>query len=201
MWKHMISSSQPCFVCRLGKFKHKLICMSMYLLWFSAVSKLFLSHQFQIIETQILRLYLMYFKLLTVQCSGVVYCITGYSFSLTLANKEASEKLELMYRVQSLGTYERVAPEWMREVVNSVQACAWYFLTEYLTENQIRKHPASPSVVSCHETSVLLTTGTQIQCYCELKNAVLESSPSVGSVASMLLRQVGVRMDWSKITP
>lgn len=43
--------------------------------------------------------------------------IAGYSFSLTWVNQAAGEEVELLYQVQSLGTFERVAPGWMREVL------------------------------------------------------------------------------------
>lgn len=42
--------------------------------------------------------------------------ISGYSFSLTWINKLAGEA-EILYRVLSLGTFERVAPEWMKEAI------------------------------------------------------------------------------------
>lgn len=41
---------------------------------------------------------------------------SGYSFSLTWINNSKAEP-ELLYRLLSLGTFERVAPEWMRDVM------------------------------------------------------------------------------------
>ncbi|XP_010246252.1 PREDICTED: uncharacterized protein LOC104589587 isoform X2 [Nelumbo nucifera] len=53
---------------------------------------------------------------------------SGYSFSLTWVNKPAGEDAELLYRVASLGTFERVAPEWMREVMMfSTSMCPIFF--------------------------------------------------------------------------
>lgn len=43
--------------------------------------------------------------------------LTGYAFTLTWVKKEAEEEPELLYRVLTLGTFERVAPEWMRSVL------------------------------------------------------------------------------------
>lgn len=54
--------------------------------------------------------------------------ITGYSFSLTWEENAAGKESELLYRVVSLGTFERVAPEWMREVlVFSTSMCPIFF--------------------------------------------------------------------------
>uniref|UniRef100_A0A2N9J8V6 DUF7806 domain-containing protein n=1 Tax=Fagus sylvatica TaxID=28930 RepID=A0A2N9J8V6_FAGSY len=53
---------------------------------------------------------------------------SGYSFSLTWVDKAAGEEAELLYRVLSLGTFERVAPEWMREVILfSTSMCPTFF--------------------------------------------------------------------------
>ncbi|KAK4607347.1 hypothetical protein RGQ29_001255 [Quercus rubra] len=53
---------------------------------------------------------------------------SGYSFSLTWVDKAAGEEAELLYRVSSLGTFERVAPEWMREVILfSTSMCPIFF--------------------------------------------------------------------------
>ncbi|KAL5766405.1 hypothetical protein ACOSP7_017022 [Xanthoceras sorbifolium] len=53
---------------------------------------------------------------------------SGYSFNLTWVKSEAGEELELLYRVSSLGTFERVAPDWMRDViVFSVSMCPMFF--------------------------------------------------------------------------
>ena len=54
--------------------------------------------------------------------------VTGYSFSLKWVNKAGRDEAELLYRVSSLGTFERVAPEWMREVVMfSMRMCPIFF--------------------------------------------------------------------------
>lgn len=54
--------------------------------------------------------------------------VAGYSFSLTFVNSKAGE-VELLYRVLSLGTFERVAPEWMKEEVLrfSTRMCPVFF--------------------------------------------------------------------------
>ena len=58
----------------------------------------------------------------------IIVTIAGYSFSLTWVNKAAREEMELLYQVQSLGTFERVAPEWMREVLMfSTSMCPVFF--------------------------------------------------------------------------
>ncbi|XP_009626015.1 uncharacterized protein [Nicotiana tomentosiformis] len=49
-------------------------------------------------------------------CISALHESSGLSFSLTLI-KNASEELELVYRMLSLGTCERVAPEWMRDTI------------------------------------------------------------------------------------
>nr|XP_043612931.1 uncharacterized protein LOC122584917 isoform X2 [Erigeron canadensis] len=41
---------------------------------------------------------------------------SGYSFNLGWVKNELGDE-ELMYRASSLGTFERVAPEWMRDVI------------------------------------------------------------------------------------
>ncbi|KAK9029408.1 hypothetical protein V6N11_026526 [Hibiscus sabdariffa] len=50
-------------------------------------------------------------------CISALHQSSGYSFSLTWINKTGREEAELVYRVLSLGTFERVAPEWMRDVI------------------------------------------------------------------------------------
>ncbi|XP_039054263.1 uncharacterized protein LOC120196515 [Hibiscus syriacus] len=53
---------------------------------------------------------------------------SGYSFSLTWINRTGIEEAELVYRVSSLGTFERVAPEWMRDVIMfSTNMCPVFF--------------------------------------------------------------------------
>ncbi|KVH87653.1 hypothetical protein Ccrd_025062 [Cynara cardunculus var. scolymus] len=52
---------------------------------------------------------------------------SGYTFSLGWVKNTAGEE-ELMYRVSSLGTFERVAPEWMRDVMLfSKSMCRMFF--------------------------------------------------------------------------
>ncbi|KAF8054035.1 hypothetical protein N665_1355s0017 [Sinapis alba] len=42
---------------------------------------------------------------------------SGLSFTLTFVNNSTGEEDELLYKVESLGTFERVAPKWMRDVI------------------------------------------------------------------------------------
>ncbi|CAN7106344.1 unnamed protein product [Brassica rapa subsp. narinosa] len=42
---------------------------------------------------------------------------SGLSFSLTLVGNSTGEEAELLYNVVSLGTFERVVPNWMRDVI------------------------------------------------------------------------------------
>ncbi|KAK4428184.1 hypothetical protein Salat_1587400 [Sesamum alatum] len=52
---------------------------------------------------------------------------SGYSFSLTWITNPSGE-VELLYRVLSLGTFERVAPEWMKEtLIFSTNMCKVFF--------------------------------------------------------------------------
>ena len=52
----------------------------------------------------------------------------GYSFTLTWISKAPGEEAELLYHVLSLGTFERVAPEWMREdIMFSPTMCPIFF--------------------------------------------------------------------------
>ncbi|KZV32802.1 hypothetical protein F511_23714 [Dorcoceras hygrometricum] len=52
---------------------------------------------------------------------------SGYSFSLTWVTNMHGE-VELLYRVLSLGTFEKVAPEWMREMLMfSTSMCSIFF--------------------------------------------------------------------------
>ncbi|XWS71210.1 hypothetical protein CRYUN_Cryun03dG0119100 [Craigia yunnanensis] len=61
-------------------------------------------------------------------CISAVHQSSGYSFSLTWMNKAAGEESELLYRVSSLGTFERVAPEWMRDfIMFSTNMCPIFF--------------------------------------------------------------------------
>ncbi|KAJ6309997.1 hypothetical protein OIU76_014858 [Salix suchowensis] len=50
-------------------------------------------------------------------CISALHQSSGYAFTLTWVKKEAEEEPELLYRVLTLGTFERVAPEWMRSVL------------------------------------------------------------------------------------
>lgn len=56
-----------------------------------------------------------------------IWLIAGYSFSLTWITNSHGE-VELLYRVLSLGTFERVAPEWMKETLMfSTSMCSVFF--------------------------------------------------------------------------
>ena len=56
------------------------------------------------------------------------FFLTGYSFSLTWLEKEDGKEGELLYHVLSLGTFERVAPEWMKEAIMfSTTMCPIFF--------------------------------------------------------------------------
>ncbi|KAH0700340.1 hypothetical protein KY285_014591 [Solanum tuberosum] len=60
-------------------------------------------------------------------CISALHESSGLSFSLTLT-KNASAEPELVYRVLSLGTFERVAPEWMRNTIMfSPNMCPLFF--------------------------------------------------------------------------
>lgn len=60
--------------------------------------------------------------------SSIVYIIIGYSFSLTWVKSKDGEEFELLYRVLSLGTLERVALEWMMdEIMFSTSMCPIFF--------------------------------------------------------------------------
>ncbi|KAF3454272.1 hypothetical protein FNV43_RR04719 [Rhamnella rubrinervis] len=61
-------------------------------------------------------------------CISAVHQSSGYSFSLTWLDNTGSEEVQLEYRVSSLGTFERVAPEWMKEVIMfSTTMCPIFF--------------------------------------------------------------------------
>ncbi|CAN1144176.1 hypothetical protein LINPERHAP2_LOCUS13965 [Linum perenne] len=63
-------------------------------------------------------------------CISVMHQTSGYSFSLTwLKNAPGGgEEPELLYRVSTLGTFERIAPEWMRSMLMfSVGMCPIFF--------------------------------------------------------------------------
>lgn len=50
-------------------------------------------------------------------CISALHQSSGFAFTLTWMKNEAVEEPELLYRVLTLGTFERVAPEWMRSVL------------------------------------------------------------------------------------
>lgn len=60
-------------------------------------------------------------------CISAVHQSSGYSFSLTWIKNSFGDG-ELLYRALSLGTFERVAPEWMKEVLMfSTKMCPVFF--------------------------------------------------------------------------
>ncbi|KAE9595243.1 hypothetical protein Lal_00018824 [Lupinus albus] len=61
-------------------------------------------------------------------CLSALHQSSGYSFTLTWICKSPEEEAELLYHVLSLGTFERVAPEWMREdIMFSPTMCPIFF--------------------------------------------------------------------------
>ncbi|KAM0947859.1 hypothetical protein DsansV1_C07g0072091 [Dioscorea sansibarensis] len=59
---------------------------------------------------------------------SVVHPLSGYTFSLSWIADEDGCEGELMYRVSSLGTLERVALDWMKEdIVFSMRMCPVFF--------------------------------------------------------------------------
>ncbi|KAL4189710.1 hypothetical protein AMTRI_Chr08g166750 [Amborella trichopoda] len=60
---------------------------------------------------------------------SVLHQASGYSFSLTWVSSGEETEAELLYRLLSLGTLERVAPEWMREeeIIFSTSMCRLFF--------------------------------------------------------------------------
>ncbi|CAJ1815128.1 unnamed protein product [Sphenostylis stenocarpa] len=73
-------------------------------------------------------------KLSIVSQSGQIFLSalhqsSGYSFSLSwISTSTRNEEAELLYHVISLGTFERVAPEWMREdIMFSPSMCPIFF--------------------------------------------------------------------------
>ncbi|KAL2341825.1 hypothetical protein Fmac_009765 [Flemingia macrophylla] len=61
-------------------------------------------------------------------CLSALHQSSGYSFSLSWISKSPGEEAELLYHVLSLGTFERVAPEWMREdIMFSPSMCPIFF--------------------------------------------------------------------------
>ncbi|RDX86476.1 hypothetical protein CR513_32187, partial [Mucuna pruriens] len=52
----------------------------------------------------------------------------GYSFSLSWIRKSPGEEAELLHHILSLGTFERVAPQWMKEdIMFSPSMCPIFF--------------------------------------------------------------------------
>ncbi|GAU10040.1 hypothetical protein TSUD_416280 [Trifolium subterraneum] len=67
-------------------------------------------------------------------CLFAMHQSSGYSFSVSWISKAPGEEAELLYHVQSLGTLERLAPEWMREdIMFSPTMCPIFFERPYLT--------------------------------------------------------------------
>ncbi|RZC82921.1 hypothetical protein C5167_045708 [Papaver somniferum] len=62
-------------------------------------------------------------------CLSALHQSSGYSFTLMWLTKASEdEPLELLYHVLSLGTFERIAPEWMREdLIFSSSMCPVFF--------------------------------------------------------------------------
>ncbi|CAN6695026.1 unnamed protein product [Malus baccata var. baccata] len=61
-------------------------------------------------------------------CISAVHQSSGYAFNLTWMNRAAGNGVELLYRTSSLGTLERVAPEWMKDdIVLSPNMCPIFF--------------------------------------------------------------------------
>ncbi|PON42198.1 titan [Parasponia andersonii] len=61
-------------------------------------------------------------------CISAEHQSSGYSFSLTWIDKADGKEVELRYHVLSLGTFERVAPQWMKEVIMfSTSMCPIFF--------------------------------------------------------------------------
>lgn len=62
------------------------------------------------------------------RCVSALHQSTGYSFSLTWVKSKDGEEFELLYRVLSLGTLERVALGWMMdEIMFSTSMCPIFF--------------------------------------------------------------------------
>ncbi|KAK7262318.1 hypothetical protein RJT34_29885 [Clitoria ternatea] len=61
-------------------------------------------------------------------CLSALHQSSGYEFSLSWISNSPEEEAELLYQVSSLGTFERVAPEWMREdIMFSPSMCPIFF--------------------------------------------------------------------------
>ncbi|KAJ8750611.1 hypothetical protein K2173_015785 [Erythroxylum novogranatense] len=61
-------------------------------------------------------------------CISALHQSSDYAFSLTWVKKAAGEEPELVYRVSTLGTFERIAPEWMRsDLMFSMSMCPIFF--------------------------------------------------------------------------
>lgn len=58
----------------------------------------------------------------------LIVLMIGYSFSISWISRAPGEEAELLYHVLSLGTLERLAPEWMREdIMFSPTMCPIFF--------------------------------------------------------------------------
>ncbi|AET02966.1 hypothetical protein MtrunA17_Chr8g0359191 [Medicago truncatula] len=61
-------------------------------------------------------------------CLSAMHQSSGYSFSISWISRAPGEEAELLYHVLSLGTLERLAPEWMREdIMFSPTMCPIFF--------------------------------------------------------------------------
>ncbi|XP_050369872.1 uncharacterized protein LOC126787982 [Argentina anserina] len=62
------------------------------------------------------------------RCISVAHQSSGYSFTLTWMNSATGKNPEILYRFLSLGTFERVAPEWMTDdLMFSTTMCPIFF--------------------------------------------------------------------------
>ncbi|KAK9086641.1 hypothetical protein Syun_029035 [Stephania yunnanensis] len=61
-------------------------------------------------------------------CLSVCHQSSGYSFNLTWVIKASGEEAELLYHAASLGTFDKVAPDWMKEdIIFSTTMCPLFF--------------------------------------------------------------------------
>ncbi|XP_060667847.1 uncharacterized protein LOC107410801 isoform X1 [Ziziphus jujuba] len=61
-------------------------------------------------------------------CISAMHQSSGYSFSLTWVESGGTKEAEFVYRTLSLGTFDRVAPDWMKEVIIfSTTMCPVFF--------------------------------------------------------------------------
>lgn len=107
----------------ISSIVHRIHSMCMYILnWHSYTGNV------DVIWTS-KAIYKLYWSFCRISCLTLpIVWITGYSFSLTWMENVGGKESELLYRVVSLGTFERVAPEWMREVLMfSISMCPIFF--------------------------------------------------------------------------